>query len=55
MAEWRVYEADTPQRTSSGTWLPFARYQCGQGVIVRTITDYCLNCGVKMDGGNNNG
>lgn len=48
MAEWRVYEADTPQRTSSGTWMPFARYQCGQGVNARTITDYCPYCGGKM-------
>lgn len=31
MAEWRVYEADTPQCTSCGMWMPFARYRRGQG------------------------
>ena len=27
MAEWRVYEADTPQCTHCGMWMPFARYR----------------------------
>ena len=31
MAEWRVYEYDTPQCTSCGMWMPFARYRRGQG------------------------
>ena len=25
MAEWRVYEADTPQCTSCGTWMPLPK------------------------------
>ena len=24
MAEWKVYEADTPQCTNCGMWMPFA-------------------------------
>ena len=48
MAEWRVYEADTPQCTSCGMWMPFARYRRGQGINARKITDFCPNCGKKM-------
>lgn len=48
MAEWRIYEADTPQCTNCGMWMPFARYQRGQGVNARTITDYRPHCGKKM-------
>lgn len=48
MAEWKVYEADTPQCTSCGMWMPFARYRRGQGVNARRITNYCPNCGKKM-------
>lgn len=31
MAEWRVYEADTPQCNGCGMRMPSARYRCGQG------------------------
>ena len=48
MAEWRVYEADTPQCTGCGMWMPFARYRRGQGTDARKITDYCPCCGRKM-------
>ena len=48
MAEWRVYEADTPQCTSCGMWMPFARYRRGQGADAREITDFCPSCGKKM-------
>ena len=48
MAEWRVYEADTPQCTSCGMWMPFARYRRGQGINARKITDFCPSCGKKM-------
>lgn len=48
MAEWKVYEADTPQCTSCGMWMPFARYRRGQGTNARKITDYCPHCGRKM-------
>lgn len=48
MAEWRAYEADTPQCTSCGMWMPFARYRRGQGTNAREITDYCPHCGRKM-------
>lgn len=50
MAEWRVYEADTPQCTSSGMWMPVTGYRCGQGTDAREIMNYCSNCGAKMDG-----
>lgn len=48
MAEWRVYEADTPQCSGCGMWMPFARYWRGQGTYARKITDYCPCCGRKM-------
>ena len=48
MAEWRVYEADTPQCTHCGMWMPFARYRRGQGTDAREITDFCPSCGKKM-------
>ena len=48
MAEWRVYEADTPQCTQCGMWMPFARYRRGQGAHARKITDFCPSCGKKM-------
>ena len=48
MAEWIVYEADTPQCTSCGMWMPFARYRRGQGTDARYITNYCPNCGSMM-------
>ena len=48
MAEWRVYEADTPQCTHCGMWMPFARYRRGQGTDARYITDYCPHCGSRM-------
>lgn len=48
MAEWRVYDADTPQCTSCGMWMPFARYRRGQGTNAREITDYCPHCGRRM-------
>ena len=48
MAEWIVYEADTPQCSSCGMWMPFAKYRRGQGVNARRITDYCPHCGKKM-------
>ena len=48
MAEWKVYEYDTPQCTSCGMWMPFARYRRGQGTNARNITDYCPHCGSKM-------
>ena len=48
MAEWRVYEADTPQCTHCGMWMPFARYRRGQGTNARKITDFCPSCGKKM-------
>lgn len=31
MAEWRVYEGDTPQCNGCGMRMPSARYRCGQG------------------------
>lgn len=48
MAEWKVYEYDTPQCTSCGMWMPFARYRRGQGTNARRITDFCPSCGKKM-------
>ena len=48
MAEWRVYEADTPQCTNCGMWMPFARYRRRHGTNARKITDFCPNCGKKM-------
>ena len=45
MAEWRAYEADTPQCTHCGMWMPFARYRRGQGTDARKITDFCPSCG----------
>lgn len=48
MAEWRVYEADTPQCTSCGMWMPFTRYRRGQGTNARAITNYCPSCGRRM-------
>lgn len=48
MAEWKIYEADTPQCNKCGAWMPFARYRRGQGVNAREITDYCPYCGSKM-------
>lgn len=48
MAEWKVYELDTPQCNSCGMWMPFARYRRGQGTNAREITDYCPHCGKKM-------
>lgn len=48
MAEWRVFEADTPQCTHCGMWMPFARYRRGQGTDARNITDFCPACGKKM-------
>ena len=48
MAEWRVYELDTPKCTQCGMWMPFARYRRGQGTDAREITDYCPYCGKKM-------
>ena len=48
MAEWRVYEYDTPQCTSCGMWMPFARYRRGWGTNARYITNYCPHCGKKM-------
>ena len=48
MAEWMVHEADTPQCSSCGMWMPFAKYRRGQGVNARSITDYCPYCGKKM-------
>ena len=47
MAEWRVYEADTPQCTSCGMWMPFASYRRGQGINARKITDFWPSCGKK--------
>ena len=40
MAEWRVYEADTPQCTHCGMWMPFTRYRRDQGTNARSITNY---------------
>ena len=48
MAEWMVFEHDTPHCSSCGMWMPFARYRRGQGTNARTITDYCPHCGRKM-------
>ena len=48
MAEWKVWEDDTPQCTSCGMWMPFARYHRGRGTNARMITDFCPNCGKKM-------
>ena len=48
MAEWKVYDYDTPQCTHCGMWMPFARYRRGQGTNARSITDYCPWCGKKM-------
>ena len=48
MAEWKVYDYDTPQCTHCGMWMPFARYRRGQGTDARIITDFCPSCGEKM-------
>lgn len=48
MAEWRVYDYDTPQCTHCGMWMPFARYRRGQSTDARSITDFCPSCGAKM-------
>lgn len=48
MARWFIYEDDTPQCSSCGMWMPFARYRRGQGTDARDITDYCPHCGKKM-------
>lgn len=48
MAKWKVWEADTPQCTHCGMWMPFARYRRGQGTNAREITNYCPWCGKKM-------
>lgn len=47
MTEWRVYDANTPQCTSSGMRIAFTKYQCGQGMDVKEITGYCPNYGTK--------
>ena len=46
--EWRIYEADTPQCTHCGMWMPFARYRRRTGRDAREITDFCPSCGAKM-------
>nr|DAO36866.1 MAG TPA: Thaumarchaeal output domain 1 [Caudoviricetes sp.] len=46
--EWRVYEADTPQCSHCGMWMPFARYRRKAGANARRITDFCPSCGEKM-------
>lgn len=48
MAEWKVWDYDTPQCTHCGMWMPFARYRRGQGTDARWITDFCPQCGAKM-------
>lgn len=48
MAEWVVFENDTPQCSGCGMWMPFARYWRGQGTYARKITNYCPCCGRKM-------
>lgn len=48
MAEWKVYEFDTPQCTSCGMWMPFARYRKCNGINGREITNFCPHCGQKM-------
>lgn len=48
VAEWKVWENDTPQCTSCGMWMPFARYRRGNGTNARYITNFCPNCGKKM-------
>lgn len=48
MAEWIVFECDTPQCSHCGMWMPFTRYRRGQGTNARSITDFCPNCGKKM-------
>ncbi len=48
VARWIVYEDDTPQCSSCGMWMPFARYRRGQGTDARDITGYCPYCGEKM-------
>ena len=46
--EWKVYDADTPQCTHCGMWMPFARYRRRTGRNAREITDFCPSCGSKM-------
>lgn len=48
MAEWRVYEDDTPQCTNCGMFAPFARYRKWSGTNAREITNFCPSCGAKM-------
>lgn len=41
MAEWRVYEADTPQCTACGMWMPFARYRRGGSKTLMPAPLWC--------------
>ena len=51
MAQWKVYNGETaPQCTGCGMWAPFARYRRKNGMNARKLTDFCPNCGRKMEG-----
>lgn len=48
MGTWILWEADTPQCSHCGMWMPFERYRRKTGVDAREITSFCLSCGAKM-------
>lgn len=48
MGAWILLEADTPQCSHCGMWMPFERYRRKTGANARRITDFCPSCGEKM-------